>query len=123
MFKELVEQYKDQDFPADDIFKNILIRRYSTSERDAIRLINIIKDAKNKLFGGHENVVDKDGAKSGKQGVPLGSEKLRHHLQSNLTARIRLMRRCILLLRIWASLKHCLNAHYPLRIGQRLGKE
>ncbi len=75
MFKELVEQYKDQDFPADDIFKNILIRRYSTSERDAIRLINIIKDAKNKLFGGHENVVDKDGAKSGKQGVPLGSGK------------------------------------------------
>ena len=72
MFKELLEQYKDQEFPADDIFKNILIRRYSANERDAVRLINIIKDARNKLFGGHEQVVDED-RKSDNQRANLGA--------------------------------------------------
>jgi hypothetical protein len=58
MFKEVHEKYKNQEYPEDDLFKNMLIREYNIKdEKDAIRLINIIRDSKNKLFGGHEKIA------------------------------------------------------------------
>lgn len=44
MFKELEEQFRG-NFPKDDLFQNLLIRRYNVNEKDAITLVNIIKES------------------------------------------------------------------------------